>query len=128
MGDMDSGGDPGRGAGVIRPVAAGLGLLLLASCSPAEQVRACATLDRPPIVVADPQCAAPGVQWYSAPASDIGPDDQPVVGQELDGDFWDLSDQLDLDGHRAKSTSKAPRTTAKATTKTRSTTAKRVSS
>lgn len=126
MGDLDYGGDPGRSSDVIRLAAVALAVLVLAGCSPAEQVRACATTDRPPIVVADTACTSPGVQWYSAPASDIGPDDQPVVGEELDGDFWDLRDRLDLDGHRAKPTSKAPKTTPKAPTKTRASTAKRV--
>lgn len=92
-----------------------LAALVLSGCSPTPRVWACATTEDPPIVVAEQTCpvdreaVSAGVRWYSAPQSDVGPDDVPVVGQPLDGDFYDLRDQLDLD-------EKAKKTTAKKTT------------
>jgi hypothetical protein len=89
------------------------------ACKPVPMVRACATVSTPPIVVEEQQCLdnVTGVQWYSAPESDISPDDAPVVGEKLDGDFWDLKDQLDLD-EKKSSTTKAPKTKAAKATKT----------
>lgn len=87
---------------------------LLAACGATPTVWACATTDRPPIVVADTQCPnaheddppeGATARWYSAPQSDIGPDDVPVIGEPLDGDFYDIADRLDLD-EKAKSSTK----------------------
>ncbi len=90
-------------------------LAVLSGCGAVEHVRACATDERPPIVVDQVRCdrGEPDVVVYSAPAYDIGEDDLPVVGEPLDGDFWDVRDQLDLDD-RARpsrpSTSRPPAT------------------
>ncbi len=92
-----------------RPLAAGAAAVLaLAACSPAPQVRVCATDTRPPIVVAYDDCDTdrPGLRWYSAPASDVSADDAPILDEPLDGDFWDVRDQLDLVEHARPSTSR----------------------
>lgn len=96
--------------------------LLVGGCGafPAPpRVYACATVDTPPEVVADSHCPADRgstaslresgtdrqVRWYSAPESDITEDDErPVIGEELDGDFWDPRDQYDVDEHHASTT------------------------
>lgn len=110
-----------RARGIGGPTGIILGLVvvvlaLLSGCQSA-QVWACATTSTPPVVLDRSQCSpevgAPSgsyARWYSAPASDIGSDDIPIVGQPLDGDFWDLSDRLDLDD--------ATKTTPKKTTTT----------
>lgn len=83
-----------------------LTLLTAGACgAPAERMTVCGTQDRPPVVVADERCPGPGVQVYSAPVGDVDEDDWPIEGQPLDGDFWNLADQMDLDeshrsGHR----------------------------
>jgi hypothetical protein len=117
-----------RGIGGVRGVILGLVAVLvalLAGCGDSPKVWACATTaDDPPIVVEDSRCPTDrnvpprdGVRWYSAPESDIGPDDVPVIGQPLDGDFHDLADQLDLDEAKKTTTAKpTPKTTTAKTT------------
>jgi hypothetical protein len=103
-------------------VAVALSAVALSGCgSPEPQVRACATVVEPPVAAAEAECDAnrPGVRWYSAPASVIDEDDAPVVGEQLDGDWYDWKDQMDLDEHKSKikpkSTAKKPTKAAKAT-------------
>lgn len=85
----------------------------LTGCGAPDLVWACATNTSPPTVLPEQDC--PGdrnatggpTRWYSAPRSDIEPDDIPVVGEELDGDFYDLADRWDLDESASVPNSKA---------------------
>lgn len=86
----------------------------LAGCGASPNIQACATRKLPPIVVDDSKCLSIDHQWYFAPVSELEDDDYPVIGEELDDDFWDK-------GHTSKrkktpktSTTKAPKTTTKA--------------
>jgi hypothetical protein len=78
----------------------------LAACSPPATTQTCGTTDVPPIAADRSWCdrAAPGVRWYVAPVADVSePDEQPVIGQELDGDWWDPAEQADLsDSHKPR--------------------------
>ena len=132
---------------MIRPIAVGvstLALVAVASCgTPAPPALAwtCATTDTPPIHYGDNLCPADKretaelgesgitVRWYSARADDVDePDEQPVVGQALDGDWWDPAEQADVDdtAKRSKRVTTAPKTTTKpkATTAAKATPAK----
>jgi hypothetical protein len=96
-------------------------VLLLASCSPALAY-ACGTPDVPPVALDPSRCSAPpsdpvitdGARWWSAPAGDVAePDEQPVPGQVLDGDWWDPADRHE----RATSGPSTARTAAPTTTR-----------
>jgi hypothetical protein len=104
-----------------------VGVVGLLACTPSPKIWACATTDDPPIVAADSNCPnaheddppeGSRYRWYSAPQYDIGHDDMPVIGEPLDGDFYDLRDQLDMDESTKKTTAKS---TTKKTTTTKTT-------
>lgn len=81
--------------GAVAAAVATAAALLLAGCAPA-MARACGTYTVPPYAVAAEACQQQraGVRWYTAPAVDVAdPDEQPVVGQPLDGDWWDPADR-----------------------------------
>lgn len=98
--------------------------LAVAGCARDDRVWACATDEARPIVHAEAECPqdrsarANGLRWYGAAASDIDEDDTPIVGEELDGDFWNWKDQIDYDEKKmrkstVKPASPKPKTTAK---------------
>lgn len=101
--------------------------MALSACTAPPQAYACATDDEPPIAVESMRCPADrtydepveGVRWYSAPEHDVSePDEVPVIGQPLDGDWWDWRERADVNDKKtwskAKSTKK-PEPTKKAT-------------
>ncbi len=106
---------------LVLPVGLALGVVL-AGCggSSYETVRACATLDSPPIAVNDYSCqqGLPAVRWYESSTRYVGPDDAAVPGEELDGDWYDVADQLELDENKEKKKVKKA-STKKASTKPR---------
>jgi hypothetical protein len=92
------------------------------SCGP-SLAYACGTPDVPPVALDPARCTAPpsdpiitgGARWWSAPPADVAePDEQPVVGQVLDGDWWDPTDRNERPDRRASRT--ASPTPTKATT------------
>ncbi len=111
---------------------------MLAACGAPDLAWACATDAPQPIVYDENLCSADRdgrtglgesgliLRWYSAPRSDIGPDDVPVVGQPLDGDFYDPADRADTDGGaglgRRTTTSPRKANPAPATTKVKAST------
>lgn len=92
-----------------RAAATAIGALLLAGvlggCAPTPQSYACGTIETPPVSVDAARCpadrtdttvSATGARWYAAPTDDVSkPDEIPVVGQPLDGDWWDPVDRAD---------------------------------
>lgn len=99
---------------MIARAALGAALLIagLTACGSTTLAHTCGTDTIPPVAAEPASCdpATPGFRWYSAPAYDVSePDEQPVVGQPLDGDWWDPAEQADTDDiHKAPA---KPRTT-----------------
>ena len=89
----------------------------LVACAPVQMVTACATDGAgPPIVVEPQRCPGVGFRSYTVPASQLDADDQPVLGQPLDDDFW----EYDNAGHRrSRSTLTTTTTSPKVTTTTK---------
>lgn len=77
-----------------RLLAVALLVLALGACDQPQLAYACGTLDRPPIAVPSDWCDEGSGVWYSAPPADVSePDEQPIIGQPLDGDWWDAADR-----------------------------------
>lgn len=91
------GSSKGCGAAALLPAAvAGVIALLLVACGQPQLAYACGTLDRPPVAVSNDRCDQGTAVWYSAPIRDVSePDEQPVIGQPLDGDWWDAVDRTE---------------------------------
>lgn len=92
-------------------------VLTVAACGDVEMAYACATDTTPPVAADPARCVEPrdsaavrdGVRWYQAPAADVAdPDEQPVTGAELDGDWWSWTEQADLDDAKTKKSTKSP--------------------
>ena len=101
-----------------------VGLVLAVSgCSSSDYVRACATThDDPPIVRPMTECDknGAGVRLFSTHKSNLEEDDIPIVGQELDDDFygsWTVFTAPKTT--KAKPSTKKPTATKKPTTTTR---------
>lgn len=85
---------------------------------------ACATDTDPPVAADPARCSTDrgdttvrdGHRWFSAPAADVAdPDERPVPGMVLDGDWYDLADRIEVGHHGTKATTTAPKPTAKKT-------------
>jgi len=86
--------------------------VLVVACGQVPAAYACGTPETPPTALDPSRCAAAqndsrvtnGARWWSAPAADVSePDEQPVPGQVLDGDWWDPTDRYETE-HRGRST------------------------
>lgn len=90
---------------------------LTVGCTPVQWAYACGTTSIPPIAREASECPpnrdttaiVNGARWYRAPDYDVAdPDEQPVPGLPLDGDWWDPNDQYERDHPRLTTPPKSP--------------------